>query len=127
MPEIYYSKAVNEALDEELARDPNVILIGEDIGLYGGAFGATKGLYEKYGAERLWETPISENSFTGIGVGAAAGLLLTALAPDTAPVIAERIVAPLTNAFTGPLPPPRKETRILRRLMPRTLKLYAKA
>ncbi|MBR0457711.1 MAG: alpha-ketoacid dehydrogenase subunit beta [Victivallales bacterium] len=71
MPEIYYSKAVNEALDEELARDPNVILIGEDIGLYGGAFGATKGLFEKYGAERLWETPISENSFTGIGVGAA--------------------------------------------------------
>ncbi len=71
MPELYYSKAVNEALDEELARDKNVILIGEDIGIYGGAFGATRGLFEKYGAERLWETPISENSFTGMAVGAA--------------------------------------------------------
>ncbi len=71
MPELYYSKAVNEALDEELARDKNVILMGEDIGIYGGAFGATRGLFEKYGAERLWETPISENSFTGLAVGAA--------------------------------------------------------
>ena len=71
MPELYYSKAVNEALDEELARDKNVVLIGEDIGIYGGAFGATRGLFEKYGAERLWETPISENSFTGLAVGAA--------------------------------------------------------
>ncbi|MBR4675327.1 MAG: alpha-ketoacid dehydrogenase subunit beta [Victivallales bacterium] len=71
MPELYYSKAVNEALDEELARDKNVILMGEDIGIYGGAFGATRGLFEKFGAERLWETPISENSFTGLAVGAA--------------------------------------------------------
>ena len=71
MPELYYSKAVNEALDEELARDKNVVLIGEDIGIYGGAFGATRGLFEKYGAERLWETPIAENSFTGLAVGAA--------------------------------------------------------
>ena len=53
MAEIYYSKAVNEALDEELARDHDVILIGEDIGKYGGAFGVTKGLWDKYGAERL--------------------------------------------------------------------------
>jgi pyruvate/2-oxoglutarate/acetoin dehydrogenase E1 component len=69
--EIYYSKAVNEALDEELARDETVILMGEDIGCYGGAFGVTKGLWEKYGARRIWETPISEGSFTGIAVGAA--------------------------------------------------------
>lgn len=71
MPELYYSKAVNEALDEELARDPAVVLIGEDIGPYGGAFGVSKGLFDKYGRERIWETPISENSFTGIAVGAA--------------------------------------------------------
>ncbi|MBQ6473529.1 MAG: alpha-ketoacid dehydrogenase subunit beta [Victivallales bacterium] len=71
MAEIYYSKAVHDALDEELARDPKVILMGEDIGIYGGAFGVTRGLYEKYGAKRLWETPISENSFTGMAVGAA--------------------------------------------------------
>ncbi len=71
MPEIYYSKAIQEALDEELSRDPAVVLLGEDIGVYGGAFGVTRGLYEKYGSERIWETPISENSFTGLAVGAA--------------------------------------------------------
>ena len=68
---LYYSKAINEALDEELARDPEVLLIGEDIGVYGGAFGVTRGLFEKYGRARLWETPISENSFVGLAVGAA--------------------------------------------------------
>ncbi|MCK5805258.1 MAG: alpha-ketoacid dehydrogenase subunit beta, partial [Lentisphaeria bacterium] len=68
---IFYSKAINEALDEELARDPSVLLMGEDIGVYGGAFGVTKGLHEKYGAERVLETPISENGFMGVAVGAA--------------------------------------------------------
>lgn len=68
---IYTSKAINEALDEEMERDPNVLLIGEDIGVYGGAFGVTRGLSEKYGRARIWETPISENSFVGMAVGAA--------------------------------------------------------
>ncbi len=68
---IYTSKAILEALDEEMARDPAVLLIGEDIGVYGGAFGVTRGLYEKYGPARIWETPISENSFVGMAVGAA--------------------------------------------------------
>lgn len=71
MSEIYYSKAVHDALDEELSHDEKVVLIGEDIGIYGGAFGVTKGLFDKYGSKRIWETPISENSFTGIAVGAA--------------------------------------------------------
>ncbi|MBT7163234.1 MAG: alpha-ketoacid dehydrogenase subunit beta, partial [Victivallales bacterium] len=69
--DIFYSKAVNEALDEELAHDPDVVLLGEDIGIYGGAFGVTRGLFEKYGPKRLQETPISENSFVGMAVGAA--------------------------------------------------------
>lgn len=68
---IYTSKAIQEALDEEMARDPEVLLIGEDIGVYGGAFGVTRGLFEKYGRERIWETPISENSIVGVAVGAA--------------------------------------------------------
>ena len=71
MAEIYFTDALRSALDEALARDPSVILIGEDIGVYGGAFGVTQGLLEKYGAERIRETPISENSFVGVGVGAA--------------------------------------------------------
>jgi len=69
--ETYYSAAVNEALDEELARDARVILLGEDIGVYGGAFGVTRGLYDKYGPDRIRETPISENSIVGAAVGAA--------------------------------------------------------
>lgn len=68
---MFYSQAVNSALEEELTRDPEVFLLGEDIGLYGGAFGVTKGLYEKFGPQRIRETPISENSFTGMAVGAA--------------------------------------------------------
>jgi pyruvate/2-oxoglutarate/acetoin dehydrogenase E1 component len=68
---LFYAQALNAALDEELARDGNVFLLGEDIGIYGGAFGVTRGLLEKYGAERILETPISENSFTGVAVGAA--------------------------------------------------------
>ncbi len=68
---LFYAQALNAALDEELARDSNVFLLGEDIGIYGGAFGVTRGLLEKYGSERILETPISENSFTGVAVGAA--------------------------------------------------------
>ncbi len=68
---MFYSQAVNIALEEELARDPDVFLLGEDIGIYGGAFGVTKGLYEKFGPRRIRETPISENSFVGVAVGAA--------------------------------------------------------
>jgi len=67
----YYSQAINQALDEELQRDKNVVLMGEDIGIYGGAFGVTKGLWAKYGEERMKETPITENTFTGMAVGAA--------------------------------------------------------
>lgn len=71
MSEMYFTEALRSALDEAMARDPNVLLIGEDIGVYGGAFGVTQGLLEKYGPDRIRETPISENSFVGIAVGAA--------------------------------------------------------
>jgi pyruvate/2-oxoglutarate/acetoin dehydrogenase E1 component len=73
--QIAYWQAINEALDEEMRRDPAVFLMGEDIGLYGGAYGATRGLFEKYGPERVMDTPISEATIAGAGVGAAmAGL-----------------------------------------------------
>lgn len=75
MAELMYWEAIRRAHDEELAADPNVIVMGEDVGLVGGTYKATSGLYQKYGAERVIDTPISENSFTGIGIGAAmAGL-----------------------------------------------------
>jgi 2-oxoisovalerate dehydrogenase E1 component len=65
-----YIEALRRALDEEMERDENVILLGEDIGNLGGAFGVTKGLIEKYGEERVIDTPISESLIVGAAVGA---------------------------------------------------------
>lgn len=71
MAEMMYWEAVRRAQDEELARDPLVIVMGEDVGVAGGTYKATQGLYDKYGPERVIDTPISENSFVGLGIGAS--------------------------------------------------------
>ncbi len=71
MAEIFFWEAVRRAHDEEMARDPMVICMGEDVGVVGGTYKATQGLYDKYGPERVIDTPISENGFTGLGIGAA--------------------------------------------------------
>jgi pyruvate dehydrogenase E1 component beta subunit len=63
--------ALREAIDEEMARDPSVCVMGEDVGQYGGSYKVTKDLYEKYGELRVLDTPIAENAFTGMAVGAA--------------------------------------------------------
>jgi len=63
--------AINSAIDEEMSRDERVFLMGEEVGQYGGAYKISKGLFEKYGKDRIIDTPISEIGFTGIGVGAA--------------------------------------------------------
>ena len=63
--------ALREAVDEEMGRDDTVFVLGEDVGVYGGSYKVTKGLYEKYGEFRVLDTPIAENSFTGMAVGAA--------------------------------------------------------
>jgi 2-oxoisovalerate dehydrogenase E1 component len=68
---IYPSEAIREALSEEMERDPSVVLIGEDIGVYGGAFGVTRGMLDHFGADRVIQTPISENGFVGVAIGAA--------------------------------------------------------
>jgi pyruvate/2-oxoglutarate/acetoin dehydrogenase E1 component len=69
--ELSYAQAVSEALSEEMERDPDVFLLGEDIGVYGGIFGATRGLLERFGAKRVRDTPISEAAIAGVAVGAA--------------------------------------------------------
>ena len=69
--EITYLEAVREALDQEMARDERVFIIGEDVGVYGGAFGVTRGMVEKYGEERIIDTPISELGIAGAITGAA--------------------------------------------------------
>ncbi len=71
MKELTLSQAVNEALVEEMERDPRVFLIGEDIGLHGGAFAVTKGIFQRFGPERVRNTPISEAAIAGAAVGAA--------------------------------------------------------
>ena len=70
-----YAKAINDALMEEMERDENVIVFGEDVAQFGGIFGATRGLLEKFGNFRVHNTPISETAIIGVGLGAAdAGL-----------------------------------------------------
>ncbi|KXG74649.1 2-oxoisovalerate dehydrogenase subunit beta [Fervidicola ferrireducens] len=71
MAEKLYIEALREGLREELLRDEKVFLLGEDIGIYGGAFGVTKGLVQEFGEEKIIDTPISEQAITGIAVGAA--------------------------------------------------------
>ena len=71
MAQIMFWEAVRRAHDEEMANDPLVICMGEDIGIAGGTYKATNGLYAKYGPERVIDTPISENGFTGLAVGAS--------------------------------------------------------
>ena len=79
MKEIRYIHGINNAIAEEMERDENVVFIGEDLGVSGGAFGAARGLLDKFGARRIIDTPISEASFVGLAAGAAAGAAPTTL------------------------------------------------
>lgn len=71
MKTINYGKAIGEAMHEEMTRDESVIMLGEDVGLMGNVFGIFKGFMDEFGSNRVIDTPISEASFVGIGVGAA--------------------------------------------------------
>jgi pyruvate/2-oxoglutarate/acetoin dehydrogenase E1 component len=71
MRTITYAQGIKEALEEEMRRDPTVVLYGEDVANFGGIFRITSGLQEEFGAERVFDTPISENAFVGAAVGAA--------------------------------------------------------
>lgn len=71
MRKLTLREAINEAFDEELARDPTVFIMGEDVGMYGGVYGLQKGLFRKYGPERVRDTPISETAIIGATIGAA--------------------------------------------------------
>ncbi|MGQ3683826.1 MAG: alpha-ketoacid dehydrogenase subunit beta [Candidatus Loosdrechtia sp.] len=71
MKEINYLEAIKEALYEEMVRDQSVLILGEDVGVYGGAFRVTEGFYEKFGEWRVLDTPLSESGFTGAAIGAS--------------------------------------------------------
>lgn len=75
MPTITMREALNQAIDEEMKRDDSVILLGEEVAEYNGAYKVTQGLLDTYGPDRVMDTPITEEGFTGLGIGAAmAGL-----------------------------------------------------
>lgn len=71
MRDITYRQALNEAMEEEMFRDPNVFLIGEEVAEYNGAYKVSQGLLDKFGPKRVLDTPISEAGFAGLGIGAA--------------------------------------------------------
>ncbi|NRA64937.1 MAG: pyruvate dehydrogenase complex E1 component subunit beta [Pseudobacteriovorax sp.] len=72
-----FREALGQAMDEEMARDESIFLMGEEVAQYDGAYKVSKGLLEKYGERRVWDSPISEAGFAGLGIGAA----LTGLRP----------------------------------------------
>lgn len=72
MASMTYSRAINQALAEEMTRDENVILYGQDVAVWGGIFKVTQGLRDRFGPDRVFDSPISENVMVGAGVGAAA-------------------------------------------------------
>ena len=95
MTETRYIKAINEALHEEMTRDENVVIIGEDVGAPGGAFGGTRGLLQAFGDKRVKDTPISESAIVGLALGAARkGLrpVVEVMFADFLPVCMDQIV-----------------------------------
>ena len=91
MSEITYLESIRQAMWEEMERDKRVVLLGEDIGLYGGAFKVTAGFLEEFGAERVIDTPISEEGYTGVAIGAAFNGLR--------PIIEFQFIDFIANAF----------------------------
>lgn len=77
MAELTFREALGQAMDEEMARDDTIFLMGEEVAEYDGAYKVSKGLLKKYGEKRVWDAPISEGGFAGLGIGAA----LTGLRP----------------------------------------------
>lgn len=71
MSEITYAQAINDAISEEMRKDDTVFMMGEDIGLYCGAFGVSRGMIQEFGEERIIDTPIAEQAYVGAAVGAA--------------------------------------------------------
>jgi len=63
-------ESINSAMSDEIERDANVFLIGEEVAQYNGAYKVSKGMWDRYGSDRIWDTPITESGFTGLAVGA---------------------------------------------------------
>ncbi len=112
MKKITMREAIREALMEEMERDPDVILIGEDIGQYGGTLQVTAGIWDKFGGDRVIDTPISEAAITGAAIGAAVmGMkpVVELMFADFLPIAADQIVnnaAKMCYAYDGDMSVP---------------------
>ncbi|MBI3668055.1 MAG: alpha-ketoacid dehydrogenase subunit beta, partial [Acidobacteria bacterium] len=71
MPELTMREAINQALREEMQRQPELVLLGQDIGAYGGTFGVYRGLFDEFGPERVRDGPLCESATVGFGIGLA--------------------------------------------------------
>ncbi len=94
MAELNILEAIRTGMDEELERDPNVMVLGEDVGKKGGVFGATEGLFAKYGEKRVLDTPLTE----GMIAGAAAGAAIYGLRPIAEMQFADFVYPPSTRS-----------------------------
>ena len=99
MPVIQYREAIRQALAEELTRDPNVVVLGEEVAQFNGAYKVTEGLLERFGPKRIVDTPISEAGFIGMGIGAS--------------MLGVRPVIELTSKSNSPLDPVEPPTLIV--------------
>src|SRR4028118_172995 len=97
MAVITYREALNQALAEEMQRDPDVFLMGEEVGVYNGAYKVSKGLLEQFGETRVVDTPITELGFAGLGVGAA----MTGIRPVIEVMTWNLALRPLDQIFTS--------------------------
>src|SRR5947207_13104394 len=94
MPQKTVIEAIREGMDEEMARDPSVFLIGEDVGQRGGVFLASDGLYKKYGEYRVIDSPLAESCVVGVAIGAA----VSGMGPTAETQFAD-FIAPPVNEF----------------------------
>lgn len=105
MTKMTYREAVRAGLREALQRDSRVFLMGEDVGRYGGTYACSKGFLDEFGPERIRDTPLSESTFVGAGIGAALGgmrPIVEVMTVNFSPVarsISSRVIAP-----SGPVP-----------------------
>jgi pyruvate/2-oxoglutarate/acetoin dehydrogenase E1 component len=100
MAELEFRTAVRDALDEELERDPDVLFFGEDVAVAGGVFAATTGLYEKYGPERVIDTPISELAIVGAAFGSAVSgkrPVMEIMFADFLPLVMDSVINQMTK------------------------------
>src|SRR3979490_1239030 len=111
MRQIRYREALREAMEEEMRRDPNVFLMGEEVAQYDGAYKVSQGMLKKFGARRVVDTPISEGGFAGIGIGAAmVGIQQPSLCMVGSLMCMMAYLSPSANSPSAEPSPPRSPT-----------------